>query len=132
MENNWRRTTQMGAIKQAITFGLAGGLMTIGTLMTPSHGAQLEKITAVGSSWPGHSPVWMAIKEGYFKDAGFDWTCRTISGSMDRVSVISSGDAKFGGMGAAAMLPAMAQGNKNFYWVGSHDAARTYSGIVAR
>jgi taurine transport system substrate-binding protein len=104
----------------------------LGIAALPSQAAELEKVTTVGSSWPGHSPIWMAIQEGYFKAAGFDVSFRQISSSMDRVSVISSGDAKFGGMGAAAMLPAMAQGNQNFYWVGSPDAARTYSGIVAR
>lgn len=94
--------------------------------------ADLEQITTVGSSWPGHSPIWVAIHEGYFKAAGFDVRFRLVASSMDRVSVIASGDAKFGGMGAAAMLPAMAQGNHSFYWVGSPDAARDYSGIVAR
>lgn len=112
--------------------GIALGIIAVNAPALPVQGAELEKVTAVGSSWPGHSPIWMAIHEGFFKEAGFDVSFRGISSSMDRVSVISSGDAKFGGMGAAAMVPAMAQGNKNFYWVGSPDAARTYSGIVAR
>ena len=120
----------MGKILRWAAIGLSIGALAAGATAVPSRAAELEKITTVGSSWPGHSPIWMAIHEGYFKDAGFDVSFRGIAGSMDRVAVISSGDAKFGGMGAAAMVPAMAQGNKNFYWVGSPDAAKTFSGIV--
>lgn len=92
-----------------------------------------ERVTVVGNSWPGHAPMWMAIEKGFFKEAGFDVTFSFVAGSADRVAVISSGEVAFGGMGAAAVVPAMGRSNKNFYWVGSPDVAiGDFSGIVAR
>ncbi|NIR89354.1 MAG: ABC transporter substrate-binding protein [Gammaproteobacteria bacterium] len=121
----------MKKLKYWLVTGLTTGVLAT-ALAGGAGAAGLEKVNVVGSSWPGHAPQWMAIDNSYFEKAGFDVTFRMVAGSMDRVAVISSGDAVFGGMGAAAMVPAMAQGNRNFYWVGSPDAARAYSGIVAK
>jgi hypothetical protein len=43
---------------------------------------------------------------------------------MDRLNAISSGEAQFASLGETAMLSAMAQGNRRFYWIGNQDIHR--------
>ncbi|UCG79046.1 MAG: ABC transporter substrate-binding protein, partial [Nitrospirota bacterium] len=50
----------------------------------------------------------------------------------DRLNAISSGEAQFASLGEIAMLSAMAQGNKRFYWVGNQNIAPGFEGLVAR
>ncbi len=90
----------------------------------------LEQVTAVGSSWYGHVPVWVGIERGIFEKHGFEVTWRFINKSMDRLNAISSGDAQFASLGQIAMLSAMAQGNRRFYWVGNQDIAPGFEGLV--
>jgi NitT/TauT family transport system substrate-binding protein len=91
----------------------------------------LEKIIAVGSQWYGHIPVWVGIETGIFKNHGFDVEWRFIGKSMDRLNAISSGEAQFASLGEIAMLSAMAQGNRRFYWVGNQDIAPGFEGLVS-
>jgi len=90
------------------------------------------KMVAVGSQWYGHIPVWVGIERGIFKRHGFDVEWRFIGKSMDRLNAISSGEAQFASLGEIAMLSAMAQGNRRFYWVGNQDIAPGFEGLVAR
>ena len=94
-------------------------------------GDSLHEVTAVGSQWYGHIPVWVGIERGIFKEAGFDVKWRFIGKSMDRLNAISSGEAQFASLGEIAMLSAMAHGNKRFYWVGNQDIAPGFEGLVA-
>ncbi len=95
-------------------------------------GKPLHEVTAVGSQWYGHIPVWVGIERGIFKEAGFDVKWRFIGKSMDRLNAISSGEAQFASLGEIAMLSAMAHGNRRFYWVGNQDIAPGFEGLVAR
>lgn len=97
-----------------------------------AEGKTLQEVTAVGSQWYGHIPVWIGIERGIFKEAGFDVKWRFIGKSMDRLNAISSGEAQFASLGEIAMLSAMAHGNKRFYWVGNQDIAPGFEGLVAR
>lgn len=90
------------------------------------------KVVAVGSQWYGHIPVWVGIEKGIFKRAGFEVEWRFIGKSMDRLNAISSGEAQFASLGEIAMLSAMAQGNRRFYWVGNQDIAPGFEGLVAQ
>jgi ABC-type nitrate/sulfonate/bicarbonate transport system substrate-binding protein len=92
----------------------------------------LHKVIAVGSQWYGHIPVWIGIEKGFFKNKGFDVEWRFIGKSMDRLNAISSGEAQYASLGEIAMLSAMAQGNKRFYWVGNQDIAPGFEGLVAK
>lgn len=96
----------------------------------PAEG-QATKITAVGSQWYGHIPVWIGIEKGFFAERGFEVTWQFIGKSMDRLNAISSGEAHFASLGEIAMLSAMAQGNRFFYWVGTQDIAPGFEGLVA-
>jgi len=91
-----------------------------------------HRVVAVGSQWYGHIPVWVGIERGIFERHGFDLRWRPIGKSMDRLNAISSGEAQFASLGEIAMLSAMAQGNRRFYWVGSQDIAPGFEGLVAR
>lgn len=95
-------------------------------------GNGLETVVAVGSQWYGHIPVWIGIERGIFKTHGFEVNWRFIGKSMDRLNAISSGEAQFASLGEIAMISAMAQGNRRFYWVGNQDIAPGFEGLVAR
>jgi ABC-type nitrate/sulfonate/bicarbonate transport system substrate-binding protein len=90
------------------------------------------RVIAVGSQWYGHIPVWIGIEKGIFKKHGFDVEWRFIGKSMDRLNAISSGEAQYASLGEIAMLSAMAQGNKRFYWVGNQDIAPGFEGLVVQ
>ena len=92
----------------------------------------LEPVVAVGSQWYGHIPVWAGIERGIFQKHGFEVSWRFIGKSMDRLNAISSGEAQFASLGEIAMISAMAQGNRRFYWVGNQDIAPGFEGLVAR
>ena len=92
----------------------------------------LEPVIAVGSQWYGHIPVWIGIERGIFKKHGFEIEWRFIGKSMDRLNAISSGEAQFASLGEIAMLSAMAQGNRRFYWVGNQNIAPGFEGLVAQ
>ena len=99
----------------------------------PAPGAEgLEPVVAVGSQWYGHMPVWAGIERGIFKRHGFDVRWTVIGKSIDRLNAISSGEAQFASLGEIAMLSAMAQGNRRFYWVGNQDIAPGFEGLVAQ
>jgi len=93
---------------------------------------ELHRVVAVGSQWYGHIPVWVGIEKGIFGRHGFSVEWRFIGKSMDRLNAISSGEAQYASLGEIAMLSAMAQGNRRFYWVGNQDIAPGFEGLVAR
>jgi taurine transport system substrate-binding protein len=92
----------------------------------------LKPVTVVSSTAGVHAPFWVAIERGMFRDAGYDVSWREVGSSVDRVTVVSSGNAVMAGTGAQAIIALMDQGNRNFYWNGVPDAAKDISGIVAR
>lgn len=88
-------------------------------------------VVIVGSSWYGHAPAWVGIEKGFFKAAGFDATWKSVPVSADRISALSSNSAQFASAGEIAMFTSMAQGNHDFYWVGSQDQAPGQEGLLA-
>lgn len=92
----------------------------------------LHTVVAVGSQWYGHIPVWVGMENGIFKRNGFNVEWRFIGKSMDRMNAISSGEAQYASLGEIAMLSAMAQGNRRFYWVGNQNIAPGFEGLVAQ
>lgn len=95
-------------------------------------GEGLTPVVAVGSQWYAHAPVWAGIERGIFERHGFNVKWLFIGKSMDRLNAICSGEAHFASLGEIAMLSAMAQGNRRFYWVGNQDIAPGFEGLVAR
>jgi ABC-type nitrate/sulfonate/bicarbonate transport system substrate-binding protein len=106
-------------------------MLPAGCKKAPEKRKGLRKVVVVGSQWYGHIPVWTGMETGMFKEHGFDVEWRFIGKSMDRLNAISSGEAQFASLGEIAMLSAMAQGNKRFYWVGNQDIAPGFEGLVA-
>jgi len=66
-----------------------------------------------------HAPYWVGMEKGFFKDAGYDVSWREVASSVDRVTVVSQGDAVMAGTGSQAIVAVMGRATKNFYWVGS-------------
>jgi len=126
---NIRTYCRYGAVLAAVAALLALGGCDRGK---PSAKEGGNSVVAVGSQWYGHIPVWIGIERGIFRQHGFEVTWRTIGKSIDRLNAISSGEAQFASLGEIAMLSAMAQGNRRFYWVGNQDIAPGFEGLVAR
>src|ERR1700730_4967872 len=92
--------------------GAVFAALTLGAIATQAD--ELKKVTVVSSTAGVHAPFWVGMEKGFFKDAGFEVSWREVASSVDRVTVVSSGDAVMGGTGAQAMIAVMGQGNKNF------------------
>lgn len=114
---------------------LIAGAVAIGAAFAVSGAANAQapkKVTVVSSTAGVHAPYWIGMEKGFFKEAGFDVEWKMVASSSDRVTIVASGDAVMAGTGSQAVVAAMAQGNKNFYWVGVPDGAADISGIVAK
>jgi len=88
------------------------------------------QIIYAGSAWYGHAPVWVGIREGIFAKHGFDVQAKTFGGSADRINALEGNNATFASLGEVAMLAAMAQGRRNFYWIGCQNIAPGNEGLV--
>jgi NitT/TauT family transport system substrate-binding protein len=91
----------------------------------------LEKVIYAGSHWYGHAPVWAGIRQGIFKDAGFDVQDSAFGSSPNRVSALEAGAAQFASLGQVAMLQAMAEDRTGFVWIGNQNVAPGNEGLVA-
>ncbi len=94
-------------------------------------GAARQRVVYAGSNWFGHAPVWAGIAHGIFEQAGFDVEARAFGSSTDRVTALETGTAQFASVGEVAMLEAMAQDRRGFYWIGNQDIAPGNEGLVA-
>ena len=93
-------------------------------------GSEPDKIVYAGSDWYGHAPVWVGIRKGIFEKHGFSVEKRTFGGSSFRVNALEAGNAHFASLGEVAMLTAMAQNRRGFYWIGSQNIAPGNEGLV--
>lgn len=90
-----------------------------------------EKVVYAGSNWYGHAPVWVGLKEGFFREAGFDVQDRAFGSSPNRVSALEAEAAQFASLGEVAMLQAMAEDRDGFVWIANQDIAPGNEGLVA-
>ncbi len=91
----------------------------------------LATVHYAGSNWYGHAPVWVGIKHGIFEKAGFHVVDKSFGGSSERVNALEGNQAQFSSLGEVAMLMAMADERRNFYWIGSQNNAPGNEGLVA-
>ena len=91
----------------------------------------LEPVVYAGSNWYGHAPVWVGIREGIFAKAGFAVEARAFGSSPNRITALENGSAQLASVGEVAMLEAMAEGRRDFYWIGNQDIAPGAEGLVA-
>ena len=94
-------------------------------------GRKDEIVIYAGSDWYGHAPVWVGIREGIFRKHGFQVQVVDVGGSADRIKALEEDRATFAGLGEIAMLQAMGERRRDFYWIGSHNIASGNEGLVA-
>ncbi len=88
-------------------------------------------IVYAGSSWYGHAPVWVGLKQGIFKKHGFRVEERAFGSSSDRINALEADNAQFASLGEVAMLTAMSRNRRDFYWIGCQNIAPGNEGLVA-
>ena len=93
--------------------------------------ARREPVVYAGSNWFGHAPAWVGIEQGIFAAAGFDVEARAFGSSPNRVTALENGSAQIASLGEVAMLEAMSEGRRDFYWIGNQDIAPGAEGLVA-
>ena len=93
--------------------------------------ANLERVIYCESSWYGHAPVWVGIRKGIFEKHGFEVVPKAVGGSAKRIEHLEANTAQFASLGEVAMLRAMANDQKGFYWIGCQNIAPGNEGLVA-
>ena len=90
----------------------------------------LVKVVYAGSLWYGHAPVWVGIRKGIFEKHGFEVQKLAFGSSSDRINALEANNATFASLGETAMLGAMAQNRRDFYWIGCQNIAPGNEGLV--
>lgn len=85
-----------------------------------------------GSPWLGHYPAYIAMNEGYFKEAGIQQNWVPFPTSSARMSAFMSGDLDIGCAGIVSALALMSRGAKQFAIIGIPESFGRVEGIVAR
>lgn len=107
-------------MKKKIIAGMALVLLLCTTLFgcrtdkSDKEAARMEELTKVTLNEVAHSifyaPQYVAIEEGYFKEAGLNLTLATGYGADKTMASVLSGDAQIGFMGAEASIYAYKEG----------------------
>jgi taurine transport system substrate-binding protein len=85
-----------------------------------------------GSSWLGHYPVWIGIKEGIFSEKDLIVRFKQFHTSSARLGAMLAGDVDFASTGSISAIALMAAGVKSFYALGTQDSYATVEGIIVR
>jgi len=116
--------SSFGAIALAVGVMIGGG---------PAGAQSPTKFKFAGSlTWYGQVPVMVAIDKGYFTDEGLDVEYKTILSSGDRLAALTAGSVDFSNLGRVAVIAAMAQANKAFYFVANIDDSPGNEGCWGR
>lgn len=94
---------------QGVGFGLVAGP----TLMSRTlRAAAAEKLTVRLDwvTWGGHAPFYLAMKKGWYKDAGLDVAIEPGNGSITTIQLVNGGNFDVGHANLAAMMQAKAKG----------------------
>ncbi|MGI9508894.1 MAG: ABC transporter substrate-binding protein, partial [Geminicoccaceae bacterium] len=99
----------LGTTRRGI-MGLALGAAALTTV----HAGDAEAQTAITVAVPNPSaitwtPLWVAIGEGYFTDAGLDITVEAVDGSSQVLQAMAAGQAHIGAPGPGPVLAARAR-----------------------
>lgn len=91
------------------------GLALGAAALTAVQAGDVKAQTAITVAVPNPSaitwtPLWVAIGEGYFADAGLEITVEAVDGSSQVLQVMASGQAEIGAPGPGPVLAARARG----------------------
>jgi NitT/TauT family transport system substrate-binding protein len=99
-----------------IVAGFAAIVVALGAAVTPGQAQTpaLKKITFLTNyTFHGrHSPFFVGLEKGYYKDAGFDIQIQPATGSGFVITAVDSGKADYGMAEAASVVQAIAKGAK--------------------
>jgi NitT/TauT family transport system substrate-binding protein len=97
-----------------IVAGFAAVCMALGTAVTPVQAQTPKKITFLTNyTFHGrHSPFFVGLEKGYYRDAGFDIQIQPATGSGFVITAVDSGKADYGMAEAASVVQAIAKGAK--------------------
>jgi len=93
--------------------GVGAGFIAAPAFLTrPLRAAQPEKIAVRLDwvTWGGHSPFYLALKKGWYKEAGLDVAIEEGNGSVTTIQLVNGGNFDVGHANLAAMMQARAKG----------------------
>jgi len=99
---------------------------------TASENLEQKRVVYGGSSWLGHYPVWVGIKNGIFQKKGLEVQFQQFYASSGRMGSLVAGDLDFASTGSISAIALMAAGVKRFSIIGTQDSYATVEGIIAR
>ena len=74
----------------------------------------------------------VAIDKGFFKEQGLDIEYQVILNSSDRLASVDAGSSAFSNLGRSSIIPAMARGDTNFFYIYNFDDLPGIEGCWAR
>ena len=90
-----------------------------------------DRVVYGGSSWIGHYPVWIGMKQNLFRKKGVEIHFRQFYASSARMGAMIAGNLDFASTGSISAIALMASGVRSFFVIGSQDSYATVEGIIA-
>ncbi len=111
------------------TIGILGAV----AMLLAASGARADTLGFAGSvTWFGQVPIMVAIDKGFFKEQGLDVEYQVILNSSDRLASVDAGSSAFSNLGRSSIIPAMARGDTNFFYIYNFDDLPGIEGCWAR
>ena len=107
-------------------------LLCVPVSTTASERLEQKSVVYGGSSWIGHYPVWVGIKNGIFEKKGLQVKFQQFYASSGRMGSLVAGDLDFASTGSISAIALMAAGVKRFSIIGTQDSYATVEGIIAK
>lgn len=108
------------------------GVAAAAALPMVAKAAPPREVRYGGSPWLGHYPAYLAMTEGYFKDADIQQSWTPFATSSARMSAFMSGDIDIGCAGIVSALALMSRGAKQFSIIGIPESFGRVEGIIGR
>lgn len=107
-------------------------IASMAVALPPSALAAGQSVQYGGSAWLGHYPAYLAMTEGYHKDAGIEQNWQAFGTSSARMSAVMSGGIDIACTGIVSALALMSRGAKQFSIIAIPENFGRVEGIVGR
>jgi taurine transport system substrate-binding protein len=94
--------------------------------------AASQSVKYGGSAWLGHYPAYLAMSEGYLKEAGIEQDWQMFGTSSARMTAVMSGGVDIACTGIVSALALMSRGARQFSIIAIPENFGRVEGIVAR
>ena len=109
------------------TIGILGAVV----MLLATGGVRADSLGFAGSvTWFGQVPIMVAIDKGFFKEQGLDIEYQVILNSSDRLASVDAGSSAFSNLGRSSIIPAMARGDTNFFYIYNFDDFARHRGLL--